>query len=422
MNFKYLFYVLISIALFSCKKQLNNDPVQDKREYFTHLSDSITSEHRIVFASVVGSDDLTERQLKNARFLDKRRLYKNQSDDYVGLHYISVNGKPRSDDDIRHYAIILSDRLKGSKLYFLIDKNDSTISLPFRQNASKRYIVLDKKGAYAGSLDLKELKPRIHDPSHSRVADESYATVDKEFAAAFFSHPAPGVFCTFCGSQVQSYNGVYLDCYCFVCGFDIEYPAGVEDYVWASCSDDGEGGGGGGDGGGGDDGAGHGGGSGGTGLVVPEPGEADAALGTDCNSFVFTKTSTANWQEAGLNNIRLKWVWIGGSGVAQTREVYVNHIVFGLPMVYANGQTVSPGKAATFSAQAAQQAKYDTYRRFRDTPLWPDDATVIQYYKTALHTYMMVKGGTAGVTGSGSPSIVFRNEERSSVSDPYDCE
>ncbi|WP_231490987.1 hypothetical protein [Pedobacter sp. Leaf170] len=67
----------------------------------------------------------------------------------------------------------------------------------------------------------------------------------------------------------------------------------------------------------------------------------DESLDTDCESFVFIKTSGANWQEAGLNKIKLEWVWVGGSN-RLIRHIDVNHIVFGLPTYYtkSNGDIV----------------------------------------------------------------------------------
>lgn len=138
----------------------------------------------------------------------------------------------------------------------------------------------------------------------------------------------------------------------------------------------------------------------------------EATFGVDCGSFSFTNTSLANWQEAGLNQIRLKWVWIGPShDQSVAREVYVDHVVYGLPKQYANGTTVTAGQAATISADITDQAKINTYQRFRDSPYEPE-SIVITYFKEQLQLLMVTRGGTAGTTGTGSPSIVFRNEQR----------
>lgn len=138
----------------------------------------------------------------------------------------------------------------------------------------------------------------------------------------------------------------------------------------------------------------------------------EATFGVDCSSFSFTNTSLANWQEAGLNQIRLKWVWIGPShDQSLAREVYADHVVFGLPKQYGNGTTVTPGQAAIIAADITDQAKINTYQRFRDSPFEPE-STVITYFKEQLQLLMVTKGGTAGTTGTGSPNIVFRNEQR----------
>ena len=139
----------------------------------------------------------------------------------------------------------------------------------------------------------------------------------------------------------------------------------------------------------------------------------------------FFQTSTANWQEAGLNNIRLKWVWLGGNYSGITREIYIDNVVFGLPTQYqnANGTItfLTSGEAATKAAIATEAAKNQTYQEFRDHPLLPDDAAVELYFRNRLQLIMATQRGTAGYTGSGSPNIRFKNEERSNYSDPYDC-
>ena len=147
-------------------------------------------------------------------------------------------------------------------------------------------------------------------------------------------------------------------------------------------------------------------------------------VNTDCSSFNFIKTSTANWQEAGVREIRLKWVWLGGSNSGQTRTVYLPSVVFGLPTQYqnSNGTTtnLSPGAAAVKAAKATEAAKILTYVEFRNSPYFPSDAEVLQYFKGALATAMAAERGTAGATGSGSSSIIFQNEERSDFF-PYSC-
>lgn len=147
-------------------------------------------------------------------------------------------------------------------------------------------------------------------------------------------------------------------------------------------------------------------------------GEAESTMGVDCSSFAFSQTTTANWQEAGLNKIRLKWVWIDfhGSGQSITREIWIDHVVFGLPKVYGNGASLTAGEAAILTADAIDRAKLLTYKEFRNSPSLPQESTVVTFFKNAVHSAMIPIGGTAGTTGSGSPNIIFRNEIRASFS------
>ncbi|MGN8068222.1 hypothetical protein [Mucilaginibacter sp. SG564] len=165
-------------------------------------------------------------------------------------------------------------------------------------------------------------------------------------------------------------------------------------------------------------------------VSMPPPGSDDTndsgnRVSTDCGSFNFTKTSIANWQEAGVRQIRLKWVWLDGKSIGQTRTVYLPSVVFGLPTQYQNTDgtvtTLSPGAAAVKAAKATEAAKILTYVEFRNSPYVPSDAEVLQYFKGALATAMAAERGTAGATGSGSSAIVFRNEERSDIF-PYSCD
>jgi len=164
-------------------------------------------------------------------------------------------------------------------------------------------------------------------------------------------------------------------------------------------------------------------------VVVPPPGsgdtnDSDNIVSTDCGSFNFTKTSIANWQEAGVRQIRLKWVWLEGNNIGQTRTVYLPSVVFGLPTQYQNSDgtitNLSSGAAAVKAAKATEAAKILTYVEFRNSPYFPSDAEVLQYFKGALATTMAAERGTAGATGSGNSGIIFQNEERSDFF-PYSC-
>lgn len=142
--------------------------------------------------------------------------------------------------------------------------------------------------------------------------------------------------------------------------------------------------------------------------MPPEPDVEEENLDTDCSSFNHKQTSIAKWQEAGVRNIRLKWVWIGGSNGGLMRELYLPQMVFGIPTEYQNSDGtithLSPGEAAVRSANATELAKRITYAEFRNSPYMPDDATVLEYFKKQLHLQMAVHRGTAGINGSGEPS------------------
>lgn len=152
--------------------------------------------------------------------------------------------------------------------------------------------------------------------------------------------------------------------------------------------------------------------------------EASSPKKVDCESFDYVKTSTANWQEAGVKKIRLRWIYIEPtSRHGFLREIWVDKIVFGLPTYYTNANGtithLSAGEAATRSAILLDQAKTETYLRFKESNA--DEATVIMYFKKTVHEYMTTQMGTAGATGSGSPDIKFKDEDRSNWTDPYDC-
>ncbi|MFD2555072.1 acyl carrier protein [Sphingobacterium tabacisoli] len=203
----------------------------------------------------------------------------------------------------------------------------------------------------------------------------------------------------------------------------------------------GSGGPGGSGGSGGTGGSGGSGGNGGTGGSVggpPDDGdddvffdlteeEAERVLDTDCESFSFTQTTSANWQEAGLNRAYLRVVWVSsvGNHVIAAKTIYVDNIVFGLPLYYtnANGTTtlLSAGKAATIAAKATEFGRNMVYSNFRHAVTMVNDETIIQYFRAQISIYMAGHKGTAGYSGSKSPNIIFKNEIRSHYTNPLDC-
>ncbi len=152
------------------------------------------------------------------------------------------------------------------------------------------------------------------------------------------------------------------------------------------------------------------------------PLDADATYNVDCSSFDYSQTTGANWQEAGVNRIRLRWVWSTSSTSGIMREVWVNNTVFGLPTKYANGQQLTPGQAAEITAGILQLTKFEVYHYFNESPYFPRDEQIILKFNELIHQNMKIyRGGTAGKTGSGSDKIRWKNEERSNFF-PSDCD
>ncbi|MBO9673090.1 MAG: hypothetical protein J7577_06585 [Sphingobacteriaceae bacterium] len=213
----------------------------------------------------------------------------------------------------------------------------------------------------------------------------------------------------------------YTECTPYVKGYN--YTTVCTDVPIAS---DGAVDGSGGTGGGGSGGNNNGGGTAPTGPEETEE-QKEAKRQTDCETFTFRKTTEANWQEAGVNNIKLSWVWLGGSsGIYTSRDMQVSGLVLGFPTYYtnSNGSTtnLSAGKAANRAAIAVEMARRYTYAEFRDSPYYPQDAEVKKYFIAQVALIMAANKGTAGTTGSGSTNIVFNDEKRSYITDPLDCD
>jgi hypothetical protein len=101
---------------------------------------------------------------------------------------------------------------------------------------------------------------------------------------------------------------------------------------------------------------------GGGGSSAPPSGYSQSSGGgLKCASFAFVSTAS-NWQEAGVSGLQLVGDWFGpfnGFTIKAYGDVFV-----GIPRVLQNGKIITPGAAATASAQAAnlaaeiQMAKY----------------------------------------------------------------
>lgn len=133
--------------------------------------------------------------------------------------------------------------------------------------------------------------------------------------------------------------------------------------------------------------------------------------GMDCGSFEFKKTTTANWQEAGLTDVVIRTIWFGTN--PNTVGIKINFtlhspIVFGLPIQRLSGEYYSPARAAKIAAQASDRALWAINDWVMYQPEMPPNAIIEKKYRDILHDLMKNWGGTAGRTGSGSPNIVYK--------------
>lgn len=131
--------------------------------------------------------------------------------------------------------------------------------------------------------------------------------------------------------------------------------------------------------------------------------------GIDCHSFVFSKTTTANWQEAGVKDIVLKTVWIGPTRAAVVIDYKLTTpVVFGLPIERADGTIYTPGMAATIAAQAESKAIVELNRWAKYLPVMPSNSEIEIQYRNFLKMFMLAYGGTADKNGSHSPNIIYK--------------
>ena len=147
----------------------------------------------------------------------------------------------------------------------------------------------------------------------------------------------------------------------------------------------------------------------------------EASYATDCESFVFTRPSTANWLEAGITDLYLKLAWLTPSGHKIIIETNVNQLVFGIPDTYADGTKVRTGEAANWASAATDNARIETYQYFRNWPTQPQPAQVTEYFRSRANYYMNTRGGNVSINGSGHPSIIFKSEVKSFFTNPRDC-
>jgi hypothetical protein len=130
--------------------------------------------------------------------------------------------------------------------------------------------------------------------------------------------------------------------------------------------------------------------------------------GLGCGSFDFRPTAS-DWQEAGVNELRINFVWLGGSHYGKRVNITLGApIVFGMPRKKADGSFYKPGEAAKLAAEASDLAHAMTAQILKNEPYLPEDHEVEATYRKWVDLFMKNNRGTAGRTGSRSPLIVFR--------------
>jgi hypothetical protein len=130
--------------------------------------------------------------------------------------------------------------------------------------------------------------------------------------------------------------------------------------------------------------------------------------GLGCGSFDFRPTA-GNWQEAGVNKLRINFRWIGTPYGKQVNITLGAPIVFGMPLRKTNGALYKPGEAAELAAQASNYAHAMTAQLLKHEPYFPENHVVEETYRHYVDLFMKNYRGTAGRTGSRSPLIVFKD-------------
>lgn len=132
-----------------------------------------------------------------------------------------------------------------------------------------------------------------------------------------------------------------------------------------------------------------------------------------CKSFNFKPiSSSSNWQEAGVRGLQLVGDWFGqwgGFSVKRFGDVYV-----GIPQQKENGQTISPGQAATYAAAAANAAGEDLQKKYfgmaRDVfDRIPASTIALEFRESMQRTLSNLVGAACTVTKYSSSSRTVVN-------------
>jgi RHS repeat-associated protein len=156
------------------------------------------------------------------------------------------------------------------------------------------------------------------------------------------------------------------------------------------------------------------------GEALPEEEESYTSLveaklgGITASSFNFTKTGL-NWQEAGVNNIKLQYRFIGGERAGQILNAIIQYpLVFGLPITPIGFPENTPTIAARIAATVVNYSGALTGDETEVNPT-ANIETLIKSFIDNAKMQISGFGGKVDRSGSGSPKIKFRNAEYENV-------
>ena len=119
----------------------------------------------------------------------------------------------------------------------------------------------------------------------------------------------------------------------------------------------------------------------------------------DCQSFNFSNSSAPNWQESAVANIHFNVVLVSQQGIYLNHAVaFTQPILFGAPKNLLIGNTtITPGMAASLSAQALLISMNETVQKYGNKPV--SDMIVRLYFESRLkHNYpLLIPGGRVNI-------------------------
>jgi RHS repeat-associated protein len=129
--------------------------------------------------------------------------------------------------------------------------------------------------------------------------------------------------------------------------------------------------------------------------------------GLSARSFDFTKTG-ANWQEAGVDKLKLNVKFIGGERSGESINVIIQYpIIFGMPIYPKAFPRVTKGMAAVASAQSVDKAGLVTSEQLKSN-FQAGRNEIQSLFLKNIKLFIATFGGTADRSGSGSKKIKIK--------------